>query len=268
MKSRIVKIKRRPNTSSLPDHVFIDAKRKIGSIFTKNGKPLTGLTLEEQRTLMPHVIGLSITDSTFYKEVERYFLNISINVPEDGVELDASVDENGTPINVVDYVKFKYVQAYKFCAENENSLSRIHKFYIHDKEAEMQKQLVASTTRKDAYKKFLSMTEKNKDFMLTLLGFNIKVMDASSREIALEKEVQEKPNNFLSLANDKNLEMKAFIESLISGEVLRRIGTAIINGDETIGQTIDDAIVYLKDKKNSDVLVSLKARLNEYNKKK
>ena len=31
---------------------------------------------------------------------------------------------------------------------------------------------------------------------------------------------------------------------------------------------MEDAIVYLKDKKNSDVLVSLKARLNEYNKKK
>ena len=100
------------------------------------------------------------------------------------------------------------------------------------------------------------------------MGYNINLLEDKTKEISLEDEVNKDPSNFISLASDKNLEIKALIETLISAEVLRRIGTAIINGDETIGQTDEDAVVYLKDKKNSAVLVSMKARLKEFQKNK
>lgn len=266
--SRIVEIYRKPNTTSLPDEVFLDAKRKIGSIFNANGKPLIGLSLDEIKKYMPSVIGVADTDPTFYKQVDRYFLNISINVPTEGTKLDVTVDSNGNPVNIVDWVKFKYVKAYPYCAENQHSIGRKHKFYILDRQEELDKQHVESTTRKEAYRVFLGLDEKKKNYLLTLLGYKVELLDEKTKEISLEKEVNNDPSLFMSLANDKNLELKALVEDLISAEVLRRIGTAIINGDETIGQTVDEAIVYLKDKKNSDVLVSLKARMKEFNKNK
>ena len=266
--SRIVEIFRRPNTSSLPDEVFLDAKRKIGSVFNKNGKPLIGLSLDEIQKYMPSVIGVSTSDPAFYNKVDRYFLNITINVPTEGTKLDVTTDADGNPVNIVDFIKYKYVESYPYCAKDQHSLKRADKFYILDRQEELDKKHVASSTRKEAYKILLGLAAKEKDFLLTLMGYNINLLEDKTKEISLEDEVNKDPSNFISLASDKNLEIKALIETLISAEVLRRIGTAIINGDETIGQTDEDAVVYLKDKKNSAVLVSMKARLKEFQKNK
>ena len=268
MNSRIVEIFRRPNTSSLPDEVFLDAKRKIGSVFNGNGKPLIGLSLSEIKKYMPAVIGVADSDPTFYRQVDRYFLNISINIPTEGTKLDVSTDDNGEPINVVDWIKFKYVKVYPYCAKDQHSLVRASKFYILDRQEELDKKHIASSKRKEAYKTLLGLSQKEQDFLLTLMGYKVELLDAKQKEITIEGEVDKDPSTFISLASDKNLELKALVEQLISAEVLRRIGTSIINGDETIGQTLDDAVIYLKDKKNSAVLVSMKARLKEYQKNK
>ena len=41
-------IKRRPNATNLPDEVYAEAKRKIGSTFSVSGDTNTGLTFGEQ----------------------------------------------------------------------------------------------------------------------------------------------------------------------------------------------------------------------------
>ena len=42
-------IKRRPNATNLPDEVYAEAKRKIGSTFSVSGDTNTGLTFGEQK---------------------------------------------------------------------------------------------------------------------------------------------------------------------------------------------------------------------------
>ena len=68
---------------------------------------------------------------------------------------------------------------------------------------------------------------------------------------------------FLKGAKDKNLEIKAEIEEMVTASVLRKIGNQIIFIDEVLGDTIDDAVVFLKDKKNSGTLTILRAKLKE-----
>ena len=55
----------------------------------------------------------------------------------------------------------------------------------------------------------------------------------------------------VKLATDKNLELKAEIEEMVSAGVLRRIGNQVVFIDEVLGDTLDDTVVHLKDKKNS-----------------
>ena len=45
--------------------------------------------------------------------------------------------------------------------------------------------------------------------------------------------------------------------------VLRKIGNQLIFIDEVLGDTMDDTIVYLKNKKNSGTLTILRAKLKE-----
>ena len=71
------------------------------------------------------------------------------------------------------------------------------------------------------------------------------------------------PRKFIKVAKDKNLTMKAEIEEMISASVLRKIGNQIIFIDEILGDTMDDTVVHLRDKKNSGKLTILRAKLKE-----
>ena len=50
---------------------------------------------------------------------------------------------------------------------------------------------------------------------------------------------------------------------MVSSGVVRRIGNQVIFIDEVLGDTIDDTVVHLKDKKNSGKLIILRAKLKE-----
>lgn len=82
-------------------------------------------------------------------------------------------------------------------------------------------------------------------------------------ENALYEIKNNKPKQFIRVATDKNLELKAEIEEMVSAGVLRKIGNQVIFIDEVLGETIDDTVVHLKDKKNSSKLTLLRAKLKE-----
>ena len=50
---------------------------------------------------------------------------------------------------------------------------------------------------------------------------------------------------------------------MVSAGVLRRIGNQVIFIDEVLGDTMEDTVVHLKDKKNSGKLTILRAKLKE-----
>ena len=68
---------------------------------------------------------------------------------------------------------------------------------------------------------------------------------------------------FFKIVSDKHLEMKAEVEEMVTAGVLRKIGNQIIFIDEILGDTMDDTIIHLKDKKNSGKLTILRAKLKE-----
>jgi hypothetical protein len=56
MSKKTVFIYRRPNTTNLPDDVYSEAKRRIGSTYTKSGDILKGLTIAEQKKWLPEIL--------------------------------------------------------------------------------------------------------------------------------------------------------------------------------------------------------------------
>ena len=50
---------------------------------------------------------------------------------------------------------------------------------------------------------------------------------------------------------------------MVESGVLRKIGNQVVHIDEVIGETVEDTIVYLKNKKNSGTLTILRAKLKE-----
>ena len=100
--------------------------------------------------------------------------------------------------------------------------------------------------------------------LLMVYGYSPKTMDAAQKEITLENELEGNPTQFLEYSQDKNIQHQAFIQDCITHEVIRRVGNTYLNGDENIGDSLEAAVLYLKDKKNSESYTTLKARLKTF----
>jgi hypothetical protein len=271
MSSRIVYIRRKPNNTNIPEHIYAESKRRIGSSFTKSGQTNKGLTFSEEKELLPALLGLQHSDPNFYKTAESFFSELTIEVDHgQGTKLDASTDQKGNPINLMDYIKYKFALAHPFVAADSDACmgSRKFKYFLHDPSLEMQEKHSALEVKKKAYREFIkaSADEDKMDMILLAMGSSPKGLSPEGKELKLEHEVEADPASFLKIVTDKNLEQTAFIESCISHEVLRRVGTAYLNGDEKIGDTLEETLLFLKNKKNSEVLTVLKARLKSFTK--
>ena len=88
-------------------------------------------------------------------------------------------------------------------------------------------------------------------------------MTAEQIENSLYELKNSNPKKFIRITTDKNLELKAEIEEMVTAGVLRKIGNQVIFIDEVLGETIEDTVVHLKDKKNSGKLTILRAKLKE-----
>mgnify|MGYP006908254554 CR=1 FL=1 len=268
MASRIITIKRRENTTNLPDHVYAESKRRIGSVFTKTGDIYSGLTFPEQKKFLPYILGVDASDPAFGKEVKRYFRNMTIEVPLEGTQLEAGTDESGEPLNVMDYVKYKFAMAHPHVASDEETMqgSRNYRYFVYDEALELEEDYNELEYRKKAYKEFIKLTdnEKKMDMVVRLHLEDPKKMDTREKELFLEAMVEEAPLNFYNIATSKTLELEAFIEECLTTEVLRKVGNSYLLGDEKLGDTMEEVVLFLKDKKNSSTLTTLKARVQQF----
>ena len=72
-------------------------------------------------------------------------------------------------------------------------------------------------------------------------------------------------DGFLVISEDKNFEMKLFIETCLENGALYKEGRTKIAlpGGDIIGNTLDEAIEFLRNKKNSDIYATLKAKTEQ-----
>jgi hypothetical protein len=140
------------------------------------------------------------------------------------------------------------------------------RFYIQDLTRDDKVKNNEIQMKKDADKEFIKMSSNEKAMkrVLRLISnTNPDRMTVEQIENSLYELKNANPKKFVRIATDKNLELKAEIEEMVTAGVLRKIGNQIIFIDETLGDTTQDTVVFLKDKKNSGKLTLLRAKLKE-----
>ena len=125
---------------------------KIGATRYGNKTPLTDA---EEKILLPRIIGVGPSASTWYEEVKNYYSNISVTVPSGkGLELqiglnyldeeakglsDVEAIETGRaiPISVPDFVLWRHCLVYSQCANDISLVGKSERIrlYIFDPEA-------------------------------------------------------------------------------------------------------------------------------------
>ena len=266
MSVKTVYLFRRENTTNLPDDVYVEAKRRIGSVFDKNGSLLKGLSLDEQKKYLPSIIGISPNDPGWSNAVRRFYAELTIEVPQNGIELDITMNEEGEPIAPLDFVKFRFAALHPHVAEEEDSNVTNTRYYFFDPKKDEEIRVAETRVRKEAYKNLILVCEDEKkmDQVLAAYGKQAAKYSKDQKELMLEDLMDEDAVEFNRIAKDKNLEYVALINECIDASVLRKAGNMYLYGDETIGEDLEQAIRHLKLKRNSGMLQDIKAKLNAF----
>jgi len=265
--SKKIYIRRQDLDSHLPKAVRAEATMKLSSVYV-NRQPLKGFDPAEEKKYLNGILDVSPEHVDWPKHSKTFWADMTIPIGFTGVELEIGVGADGNPISIMDYIKYNFAIRHPHVAltkdEMESNFGK--RFFIQDLTREDRAKNSEIQLKKDADKEFIKLSSNLKDMkrVLRLMSSaNPERMSEEQIENALYELKNAKPTQFTKIATDKHLELKAEIDEMISASVLRKIGNQVIFIDEIIGDTMDDAVIHLKDKKNSGKLTILRAKLKE-----
>ena len=186
-------------------------------------------------------------------------------------DLESEKAKYGHPDNIEEYLLYRHCLLYRDVAKDIsliNSDSSL-RFYIRDenKEAERAKRLIDE--RRKAMRNFLALEASDKKRNAVFIqmtvnnGGNIAeaMMKTPDQQVsALMTYLNDSPDKFNDLFEDKNVEMKSFIEALIArGELIRpEYNQQISTADGTfIGSNMNEAVAYFNNPTNKPVLEAM-----------
>ncbi len=243
---------------------------KIGASIRHNSY-LKGLTFEEEAKLLPGIIQVKPESEHWEAAVKNYWNNISVKVPEAGLKLevglkyknkdDANRKENGIPINVNDYILYRYCLEYSHVANTIDLVgaSPNIRFYIYDKNEEKKAKVSQLKVRNEAMKKYLDILGDRGlvDDILSIYKFDTSKMEEDDKDIILETQVNDRPESFLAIIKDEILKYKSFVNKCLQRGKLSQIPNTevILFGTDPIGQNITEAAVFLKSSHPANIKV-------------
>lgn len=257
--------------------------RGIGPYF--EGKTTaTGLTFEEQKYLLPELLGIEPTDKDFRKTVVRFYDELVTSIPKEGLKLQISLENDdqelsatNMPLNIKDYIVYRHIKRHPNVAKTKAEAEMLYgkRYYIVDPDGVSQEAVKINDLEDTAfavYSKYKDDAIKI-DQILTMLGVNIKGMKQEDKVLKL-KSYAKKDNTlndhnqksaferFIKTAEDKNLEYKYLIQEMIGAQYLARVGNNIVYAEtgKKIGDNMEDAVLFFKNLKNSRELNLLKAQ--------
>ena len=148
----------------------------LGSIYLGR-QPLRGVEGKEEEELLTGVLDVKPDHDDWARQSKKFWSDMHISVPFEGVNLDISTDENGKPFNKEDYMKYKFAVKHPQVALNKNDMTSKHRFYIHDTTRDLIKKNNEIQVRKDADKEFIKVTADDKKMtrILRLLTTDISL---------------------------------------------------------------------------------------------
>jgi hypothetical protein len=267
MASKKVYLRRKDIDNFLPEEVRAEAVMKLSSVFV-NRQPLKGFDYEDEKKYLKGILDVDPANHEWPKHAKLFWAEMTIPVGFEGMEFEIGKDSDGEPLQIMDWIKYNFAIRHPHTALTKDEMDSDYRkrFYIQDPSKDDLKKNIKIQGKKDADKEFIkASSDKKKMIWILRLMSNTNPDNLSTEQIenTLYDLKEADPKKFLKIATDKQLGMKAEIEEMVNAGVLRKIGNQIVFIDEVLGDTMDDTIVHLKEKKNSGKLTILRAKLKE-----
>ena len=268
-----IRIIRREGSGYIPARYSKENKIKLSSILSNRG-PLRGLSQEEEKKYLPSLLGINDTDPKFEEEVRNFWIELTVSVPFGGVILEIGKDETGWPLNLRDWIIYRWSVLHKLVAKDKDDFEKddVYKFYVHDDQVienrEHKKALLEIRALNEAS---ILISEFNKggkkvskiDHIIRIMGqgINTNKMSAASKVISIKDFATSNPRRFIDVVNDENLYIKSFLMELVANNIVQKIGLNYIYQEITMGANDNQTINYIKNQRNSNVTLELKTKL-------
>lgn len=274
-------------TKQIPKTMRDEIYKRIGSEFDKsNGMKskeiIRGLNKELEKMFLPNLIGISEESLEFPKKAMDFWADYTITPTREGLKLNISMEDfkrkDGTiiqvPVNPDDYMQYMFaMQSSKVAKtpdEIENKgffdfiledLTEVREREISEFEAQDKATVIYArlTTKFDdninKINWILEMTKEDSFF-----DADIEVVD---KKIALRKLANKRPNDFIKLNEDPELENKAFLSAALSAQILTKEGNDYFYLNENIGSEERGALSWLKKPEKNGMVAVIKAKLEQ-----
>jgi hypothetical protein len=162
-----------------------------------------------------------------------------------------------------DYIDYKILMASNRVANSVNDLTDWPKaeYVLYDAEEDAKKDNLKIKEKRKAYKQFNSMTAAEMRNVLKLMGKKSNNASDTLVENTLADILDKDPASFNETMSQPDFKLRVFVEDLISINGLRVRGGHYMFGDSAIGHDLESTLLYLKDPKNQDIVLSLKSKL-------
>lgn len=293
MSKKIAELKLMPRSKRfavLPDEFSNEATIELGSEFkTVEGKVANdthrGLTPEQERILLPDMIGMDCNNPNWNKSVREFWSKWTFPLTAEGRKLnyDSVVKEMvdpltkekvkiEVPINLQDYIDYNMAKQSCRVAKTDDERENVDYFdgVLVDVAEQVQVDKSKFAKKQAATKQFLVLqrdaSEELIEQLLDTMGpenedFSV-LSDKEEKIMALEKYVLSDPEKFLRLHEDKDLEIKALLRRLVkAGIIYQEQDIYFIKDDNTVIGREALAIEKFRDPQYSKNVVLFKSRL-------
>lgn len=222
----------------------------VGPYWTRTGNIYTGLSEEDARRLEKE---LGYEEGKLNPSSE-FWTTFAVQLGKRDLILDTN--------KPYDELKYLFLKNHKRVADGMNALNPSKDYLLINKDSEAEETNKRNKVKRDAYRELDKMSIEDMRKCLRLYGMKSDSMSNELVEAKLSEQIESAPDKFImKWVNNPNKEMNWMIEEALSKNILRKNRVQYYFGTDLIGNGIEDVIAYLKDKKNQDILISIKNEL-------
>lgn len=266
--TRTVYLRLKPIGGHLPKEIQAEAVRKLCSVFHLR-QPLRGLTDAEEKKYLNGLLEVSPTHADWDKHTRRFWAELRVPVGFAGKPLEVGLNESGDPINVLDWITWRFAKAHPLVAADEAGLNSgpRKQFYLLDPSKDALEKNMKIQVHKNADRQFVLIGDKpdrmREALQLMLPTQSVYLLSDQDVENALFDQKNKFPDTFLKIVTDEELPVRAEITKLIAANIILKTGTTYTFRTDTIANTEAELIAFFKSTRNNAAISQMRALYKE-----
>ena len=218
----------------------------VGTYYTRAGNLYTGLTPEDARRLEK---ALGKQEGELGPNSD-FWVTFAVRLGAKDLILNTE--------RPLDELQYLFLKGHKRVAVGLSNVDPTKDYVLISKEAEAEKANKANKVKREAYRELDKMSIEDMRKCLRLYGMKSDTMSNELVEAKLTEQIEKSPEAFmLKWVNNPDKDMNYLIEEAISKNIIRKNRSQYYFGTDLIGTGLDDAIAYLKDKKNQEIRLAI-----------